>query len=63
MHAVGFKAWCPYEIGDRVKFDRCGDQRVMEITDIITQMSAKTGAVRFLLELDNGKKYVPVQAQ
>ena len=63
MQAVGFKAWCPYEIGDRVKFDRCGDQRVMEITDIITQMSAKTGAVRFLLELDNGKKYVPVQAQ
>lgn len=63
MQAVSFKAWCPYEIGDRVKFDRCGDQRVMEVTDIITQMSAKTGKASFILELDGGKKYVPVRAQ
>ncbi len=62
MQAVGFKAWCPYEIGDRVKVCQCGDLRVMEITDILTQMSAKTGAVRFLLELDNGEKYVSLQA-
>lgn len=38
MHAIKFKAKCPYEIGDRVRFDKCGNEKIMEITDIITQI-------------------------
>ena len=29
MQAVGFKAWCPYEIGDRVKVCQCGDLQAL----------------------------------
>lgn len=63
MQAVGFKAWCPYEIGDKVKFDICGIQKAMTVTDIITLMRAKTGGVRFVLELDNGARMVPVKQE
>lgn len=56
MHAIKFKAKCPYEIGDRVRFDKCGNEKIMEITDIITQISAKTGEIVFILELDGWYK-------
>jgi len=52
MKAIKFKAKCPYEIGDKVQFEKCGNKKVMEVTDIITKMSAKTGRITFILELD-----------
>lgn len=60
MKTAMFQAKCPHEIGDKVCFDKCGDYRVMQVTDIITVMSAKTGAVKFVLDLDNGAKHVPI---
>lgn len=56
MHAVKFKAKCPYEIGDKIQFEKCGNKQVMEITDIITEMSARTGSITFILELDGWYK-------
>ena len=56
MKAIKFKAKCPYEIGDKVQFDKGGNRRVMEITDIITQVSVKTGKIAFILELDGWYK-------
>ena len=52
MKLIKFKAKCPYEIGDKVQFEKCGNKKVMEVTDIITQISAKSGQVTFILELD-----------
>lgn len=51
MHLIKFKAKCPYQIGDKVQFDDTG--KTMEVTDIITKISAKTGKVTFILQLDN----------
>jgi hypothetical protein len=57
MRTLKFKAKFPYEIGDRVQFKKPsnayykGETKVMEITDIITQISAKTGHIKFILEL------------
>lgn len=56
MHAIRFKAKCPYEIGDTIQFEKGGKTQAMEITDIITQVSAKTGSVTFILELDGWYK-------
>lgn len=62
MKAIKFKAKCPYEIGDKVQFEKQGnayykgETKVMEITDIITQVSAKTGKITFILELDGWYK-------
>lgn len=54
MRLVKFKAKCPYEIGDKVQFD--STKNIMTITDIITQVSAKTGKITFILELDGKYK-------
>lgn len=51
MQMLKFKAKCPYEIGDRVRFEKGGEMQVMEITDILTQISAKTRHIKFILEL------------
>ena len=51
MKTIKFKAKCPYEIGDRVRFEKGGEMQIMEITDIITQISEKTGHIKFILEL------------
>ena len=62
MQMLKFKAKCPYEIGDRVRFETkgnayyMGETKVMEITDILTQVSAKTGHIKFILELDGWYK-------
>ena len=56
MHAIKFKAKCQYEIGDMIRFEKCGSEKVMQITDIITQISAKTGEIVFILELDGWYK-------
>lgn len=52
MQAIAFKASCPYELGDRIWIKQEEGAVTMEITDIITQMSARTGSVNFILELD-----------
>lgn len=52
MQLIKFKAKYPYEIGDKVQFEKCGNKKVMEVTDIITQISAKSGQITFILELD-----------
>jgi len=56
MQKIAFKVKCPYEIGDRVQFEKCGNKKVMEVTDIITEVSAKTGRITFILELDGWYK-------
>lgn len=56
MQMLKFKAKCPYEIGDRVRFEKGGEMQIMEITDILTQISEKTGHVKFILELDGWYK-------
>lgn len=57
MHAVKFKAKCPYEVGDKIQFEKCGNKQVMEITDIITEMSARTGSITSILELDGWYRF------
>ena len=51
---IKFKAKCPpYEIGgDKIQFEKGGKTQTMDVTDIITQVSAKTGDITFILELD-----------
>ena len=62
MQLIKFKAKCPYEIGDKIKFEKPrnayykGETKIMEITDIITQISAKSGQITFILELDGWYK-------
>ena len=62
MRTLKFKAKGPYKIGDRVQFEKKGnayykgETKVMEITDILTQISEKTGHVKFILELDGWYK-------
>ena len=51
MKMLKFEAKCPYEIGDQVRFEKGGKLKIMEITDILTQISAKTGHIKFILEL------------
>lgn len=46
------KAHCPYEIGDKVQFEKGGNILVMEVTDIIMETSVRDGTSKFRLELD-----------
>ena len=52
MKMIKFKAKCPYEIGDKIQFEKAGRVNKMEITDIIAEKSEKTGRINFVLELD-----------
>lgn len=49
---VKVKIFCPYEIGDEVQFEKCGITNIMEVSDVITETSAKNGTTKFRLELD-----------
>lgn len=49
MQKIKFKAKCPYEIGDKIQFEKGGKTQTMDVTDIITQVSAKTGDITFIL--------------
>lgn len=49
---VKVKAYCPYEIGDKIQFEKDGSVNTMEITDVITETSAKDGTSKFRLELN-----------
>ena len=46
------KVYCPYEIGDKVRFKKGDNVHVMEVTDIITETSVRDGTSKFRLELD-----------
>lgn len=39
-----------------MQFEKCGNKKVTEVTDIITQISAKSGQITFILELDGWYK-------
>lgn len=56
MQMLKVKAKCPYEVGDWVRFEKDGELKLMEITDILTQVSAKTRHIKFILELDGWYK-------
>ncbi len=56
MKIIKIKAKCPYEIGDKIQFEKAGRVNVMKITDIITEKSEKTGKINFVLELDGWYK-------
>lgn len=56
MKTIKFKAKCPYEIGDKIQFEKAGRVNKMEITDIIAEKSEKTGRINFVLELDGWYK-------
>lgn len=44
---IKVKAYCPYEIGDKVQFEKGGSVKTMEVTDVITETSAKTVQASF----------------
>ena len=52
MKKAKFKAFCPYEIGDKIQFEKGNIIRTMTITDIIAMQSVKNGTTTFRLELD-----------
>jgi hypothetical protein len=54
MKFAAFNAYCPYEIGDKVR-DING--AVLIITDIASVHYIKDGTVEFLYEFDNSGKY------
>ena len=53
---IKFKAKCPYEIGDKIRFEKGGQGREMKITDIIAERSVATGRNNIVLELDGWYK-------
>lgn len=56
MKTIKLKAKCPYEIGDKIQFEKAGRVNKMEITDIIAEKSEKTDRINFVLELDGWYK-------
>lgn len=56
MKTIKFKAKCPYEIGDKIQFEKGGQVREMKITDIIAERSVVTGRNNIVLELDGWYK-------
>ncbi len=56
MKTIKFKAKCPYEIGDKIQFEKGGQVREMKITDIIVERSVATGRNNIVLELDGWYK-------
>ena len=49
---IKVKAYCPYEIGDKVQFEKGDSVKTMEVTDVITETNEKNGTSKFRLELD-----------
>ena len=49
---IKVKAYCPYEIGDKVQFEKGGSVKTMEVTDVITETSAKNGTSKFPMSLE-----------
>jgi len=60
MKLAQFNAYCPFEIGDKIR-DITG--RVHEITDIACVHYVHNGMVEFRFELDKSGKYAPIEVQ
>lgn len=60
MQLTQFNAYCPFEVGDRIR-DTAG--RVHTITDIACVHYVRGGNVEFRFELDNSGYYAPITAQ
>lgn len=68
MQRIDFLALCPYEIGDQVTVlpavapdAELYIKQIGTITDIVTLISAKTGTIEFVYELDNSGEYIKLQ--
>ena len=49
---VKYKVACPYEIGDKIQFEKGGKTKTMKITDVIIETRISTGETSYRLELD-----------
>lgn len=47
-----FKVKIPFEVGDYIKFKKASEERIMKITDIITESSYVRGSTKVKLELE-----------
>ena len=52
MQKIKFKEKCPYEVGDKIQFEKGGAVNTMTITDILVEYSVKNETAKFKLELD-----------
>lgn len=55
-----FNAYCPFEIGDKIKDTA---REVHTITDIACIHYVRTGKVEFRLELDHSGQYAPIEVK
>jgi hypothetical protein len=60
MQFAAFNAYCPFEIGDKVKDNR---GRVLTITDIASVYYLKKQTVEFIYEFDNSGKYQAIKTE
>lgn len=60
MVKAQFNAFCPFEIGDKIR-DTTGG--IYEITDIACVHYVRTGKVEFRFELNHSGKYAPIEVQ
>jgi hypothetical protein len=58
MQFAAFNAYCPFEIGDKIKDNR---GRILTITDIASVHSLKKQTVEFIYEFDNSGKYQAIK--
>ena len=58
MQYATFNAQCPFEIGDKIRDEKCGDS--FTITDIACTHFVKTNRVEFRYELNNSGRYVGI---
>jgi hypothetical protein len=60
MRFSAFKAFCPFEIGDKVKNL---DGKTLTITDIAVIHYVRIKKVDFMYEFDNGGKYHEIKME
>lgn len=60
MITAQFNAYCPLEIGDKIR-DTAGE--VHTITDIACVHYVRTGKVEFRFELDRSGQYAPIEVK
>jgi hypothetical protein len=58
MKFAAFNAYCPFEIGDKVKDNR---ERTLTITDIATIHYLKKQTVEFIYKFDNSGNYQAIK--
>ena len=60
MITAQFNAYCPLEIGDKIR-DTAGE--VHTITDIACVHYVRTGKIEFRFELDRSGQYAPIEVK